>query len=239
MSFKGFRAGKVHLTPIPGPFFHELLPQIDSLDELKVCLYAFWRLDHQEGQYRYLRRSYFLQDTAFLQGLATSPTATDPAVAEAALDEALERCVQRGFLLKATIVLEGGEEAFYFLNSPKGREALRAIGRGDWRPSGDALAPLDFNLELPNIFALYEENIGPLTPLIAERLRLAEETYPAAWVTEAVEIAVENNKRSWRYIETILRRWQEEGRDERKDRRDAEKDRRRYVEGEFADYIEH
>jgi DNA replication protein len=239
MTFKGFRAGKVHLTPIPGPFFRELLPQIDHLGELKVCLYAFWRLDHQEGPYRYLRRGYFLQDAAFMQGLTAGTAAAGPAQAEAALDDALARCVQRGSLLRATIALEGGEEPFYFLNSPKGREAVRAIERGSWRPSGDALAPLELSLERPNIYTLYEENIGPLTPLIAERLRLAEETYPSAWVAEAVGIAVENNKRNWRYIETILRRWQEEGRDERKDRRDAEKDRRRYVEGEFADYIEH
>ena len=34
-------------------------------------------------------------------------------------------------------------------------------------------------------------------------------------------------------------RWKEEGRAEKQDRRDTEKDRRRYIEGEFADYIEH
>ncbi len=50
---------------------------------------------------------------------------------------------------------------------------------------------------------------------------------------DAFRIAVENNKRNWRYIKAILRRWQEKGRHERQqDRRDTEKDRRRYAEWE-------
>jgi len=36
--------------------------------------------------------------------------------------------------------------------------------------------------ERPNIFKLYEENIGPLTPLIADALKDAEKTYPPEWV---------------------------------------------------------
>jgi DnaD/phage-associated family protein len=84
----------------------------------------------------------------------------------------------------------------------------------------------------PNIFRLYENNIGPLTPMIAEILQDAENTYPPAWIEEAIRIAVENNKRNWRYVEAILRRWQEGGRDEREDRRDTEKSLRRYKEWE-------
>jgi DNA replication protein DnaD len=66
----------------------------------------------------------------------------------------------------------------------------------------------------------------------------AEETYPAQWIEDAFRLAVENNVRRWNYVQAICR-WQEGGRDDRKDRRDTEKDRRRYVEGEFSDFIEH
>jgi DNA replication protein DnaD len=54
-----------------------------------------------------------------------------------------------------------------------------------------------------------------------------------------MRIAVENNARSWSYVQAILRRWQEGGRDERRTEGDSEKDRRKYVEGEFSDFIEH
>lgn len=61
------------------------------------------------------------------------------------------------------------------------------------------------NLFRPNVFQLYEDNIGPLTPLIAERLKDAEESYPDSWLNDAIDQAVVNNARSWRYIETIFK----------------------------------
>jgi DnaD/phage-associated family protein len=93
--------------------------------------------------------------------------------------------------------------------------------------------------ERPNIFRLYEENIGPLTPLIADALQDAEKTYPPEWVAEALGTAVKNNKRNLKYVEAILRRWKEEGHAKKQDRRDAQEDGRRYAEGEYADFIEH
>jgi DnaD/phage-associated family protein len=229
--FKGFPEGKTRLTPLPGAFFHELLPQIEHLGELKITLFAFWLLDHLEGTFRYLRRAHFLQDADFMRGMGLTPQA-----AEAALDEALERCVRRGTLLRASLTLSNGKEDFYFLNSPKGRAAVQALHNEEWRPSGDGVAPLEIGAEPPNAFRLYEEHIGPLTPMIAEALQEAEQTYPARWIEEAFRIAVENNVRNWRYIQAILRRWQEKGRYERtQDRRDTEKDRRRYAEWENPD----
>ena len=74
----------------------------------------------------------------------------------------------------------------------------------------------------PNLFKLYEQNIGPLTPLIADALKDAEQSYPAEWVAEALEIAVKSNKRSWKYAEAILRRWKEEGHAKEQDRRDPQ-----------------
>ena len=163
----------------------------------------------------------------------------DPQQARADLEESLTRCLQRNTFMKATLELENGAEDFYFLNTPKGRAAIRAIERGEWRHSGDPASPIELFEETPNIYELYEENIGPLTPMIAETLKDAEDTYPQQWIEDAVRIAVENNVRRWSYVEAILKRWQEGGRDERTDRRDTEKDRRRYVEGEFSDFIEH
>lgn len=232
--FPGFPEGKVRLTPIPAQFFTELLPQIDDHRELKVLLYVFWRLDRMESPFRYLKHSDFYEDEGFMGGLEPNPKKS-----EKTLHDALEKCIHRGTLLATCVELDGSPINLYFLNSPKGRAAVEAIERGEWKPSGDIQAPLEFSLEESPIYQLYEENIGPLTPLIAEKLKDAEDTYPQQWITEAFQIAVENNIRRWSYINAILSRWQEEGRDERKDRRDTEKDRRRYVEGEFSDFIEH
>jgi DNA replication protein len=226
--FKGFSEGKVRLIPLPGPFFTDLLPEIDHLGELKVILYAFWRLDHMEGIFRYLRRIDFAGDEQFMNGFSE-----ESQEAESQLDMALDRAVLDGILLKAVLPLET-DEILYFVNTPKGRAAIQAIEQGRWQPTGDEQMPIELALERPNIFRLYEENIGPLTSLIGDALREAETEYPQDWVEDAFRIAVENNKRNWRYIQAILRRWQEKGRHERQqqDRRDTEKDRRRYAEWE-------
>ncbi len=233
-SFKGFPDGKMPLIRIPEPFFRQVLPQIDHLGELKVTLQAFWLLEHLEGGFPYLRREDFLRDATFMRGLGVTR-----GEAQANLAEALERAVERGTLLKTVVTLEKGDETLYFLNSARGRAAVQAIQRGEWRLSGDARRPLEIRADVPNIFRLYEENIGPLTPMIADTLREAEETYPATWIQDAMRIAVENNARNWAYVRAILERWQTEGRDEREDRQDLEKARRKYIEGKYADYIEH
>jgi DnaD/phage-associated family protein len=231
--FTGFPSGKVRLTPIPAPFFTDLLPAIDHLGELKVTLYAFWYLDQQEGSFRFLRRAEFAADPDLMASLGKTPEAAEPA-----LDDALERAVLRGTLLKAAVKSPEKTETLFFLNSARGRAAVQALGNGDWQPDFENRTPVALNLERPNIFRLYEEHIGPLTPMIAEALRDAESTYPMEWVEDALRIAVENNVRRWRYVEAILRSWQEEGRDDA-NRGDSAKDRRRYIEGKFADFIKH
>ena len=223
MAFNGFPSGKTYLTPIPGPFFSDLLPQIDDLGELKLILYMIWRMERSEAAFRYLRRDDFAQDELFMQGLAATGQSAGPA-----LDDALQRSVQRGTLLQVRLAASGGNDTLYFINSPKGRAALRAIEAGEWRQPDDEEPPVLLVDEPPNIFRLYEENIGPLTPMLAEALAEAQDSYPASWVREAFQIAVERNTRNWRYISAILQRWQNEGRDDQKDRRDTEEARRRY-----------
>ncbi len=65
----------------------------------------------------------------------------------------------------------------------------------------------------PDIFTLYEQNIGPLTPILSERLKDSEKLYPAAWVEEAFAEAVNYNRRSWAYIARILENWAANGRE--------------------------
>jgi DnaD/phage-associated family protein len=67
-------------------------------------------------------------------------------------------------------------------------------------------------VDRPNIFALYEQNIGLLTPLIAEDLKDAVNHYPEEWIEAAFREALQHNKRKWSYISAILRRWETEGR---------------------------
>ena len=82
--------------------------------------------------------------------------------------------------------------------------------QADYPPEKDPSA-WDGSTAHPNIFAMYEDNIGMLNPMIAEELKIAESSYPPTWIEESFRIAVVQNKRSWRYIANILDRWEREG----------------------------
>ena len=69
-------------------------------------------------------------------------------------------------------------------------------------------------------------------------LKDAEEDYSEKWIAEAIGLAVKTNARNWNYVEAILKRWKEEGYGKKQDRRDNQEDRNRYVQGDYADFID-
>lgn len=229
--FLGFPEGKLKITPVPDLFFSDLLPLIDDLCELKVTLHCLWAFQHKQGMHKILTWSELVQDRALLASLQDARLD----VVEL-LREGVERAVARGTLLQVSVQGQDGE-TLYVLNSEGGRATLEAIERGEWRPEGvDASARLVSNR--PNIFVLYEQNVGLLQPLLVDELKEAERTYPPEWIEDAFRIAVAQNVRRWVYIRGILERWAREGRDDA--RTDGSKrERRRYLGGEYADAVEH
>jgi DnaD/phage-associated family protein len=228
--FSGFPQ-KGRLTRIPGLFFSELLPQIDSLAELKVTLYCFWRLQQKEGDVFHLRKREIVADLAFMNGLGAREDDR-----HAALDDGLERAVARGTLLYVQVRDKDWKDDLYFVNTPRGRAAVEGIEKGDWTPAPGAPVPLELTVERPNIFTLYEQNIGPLTPHIADSLRDLEVTYSQQWIEEAIRAAVENNVYRLSYIRAILKEWEARGR--RPDEAPPT-DSQKYISGKYRDDIEH
>lgn len=230
--FPGFPDGKQRFTALPNLFFSDLLPIVDHLAELKVTLYAFWALSQQDGAVRYLRLSDFLSDKTFLAGMGSTPTDS----AETVVD-GIERAVARGTLLHINVESSDGRIDLYFMNTQKGRAAVDGITKGEWRPYPEADETVSLLLERPNVFILYEQNIGPLTPIIAEQLRDAEQMYPARWLEDAIKVAVDNNARSWRYVSAVLQRWQQEGKDSGTHRRHTKENVRSTVPDDVRDII--
>jgi DNA replication protein len=207
-------------TVIPNAFFSSHLPEMTDPAELAVSAYVFFALGQKRRHPRFVTERELESDATLLRTLASLSLGDD------ALERGLRLAVERGTLVRAA----SGEEALFAVNMPVNRRALERLAAEGVRVE-TPLPPRDGSVE-PNIFSLYEENIGAITPLLAEDLREAEATYPPAWIEDAVREAVELNKRSWRYVRSILRRWETEGRDE-EHRRDPEADwlARRYREG--------
>jgi DNA replication protein len=242
--FVGFPDANMKRVILPDLFFSDLLPQIDDLAELKLTLHCFWLLNGQEGEMRYLRGDDLRGDAVLLTSLNL---ASDLRTPQQTLADALERAVARNTLLRLDVEVEteaGGDktvwEDWYFMNTVKGRQIVAMIRQGRLHDL-HAIAPEEARLkvERPNVFVLYEQNIGVLTPLIADQLRDMEKSYPPEWVAEAFDIAVANNKRALRYILAILKRWETEGKDndEKYQRDTPESRRRRYIPDEFSDII--
>ncbi len=203
-------------SPLPDVLFRKLLAEINSLAELKVTLYALWRVEHMEGPFRPLSEADFA-----------------PAELGLSLEQVrsgLEAARQRGSLLRR----EHEAQALYFVNSPEGRSAAQAFAEHGW-PDASSMASRP--LERTNVFRLYEENIGPLTPLLADALNDAEATYGQEWVADAIELAVKHNKRSWKYSEAILKRWKEEGRAEKQSGRDDQASLQHDVEDKIKKFV--
>lgn len=231
--FEGFPGEKEFLISIPETFFRDLLPIIDHLGELKVTLYSIWFLELQEGSFRHIKFQQFLEDYEFLSAFAKNKSE-----AIIAIKESIQRACERGTLLAFNTNDSSNEDTIYFINSARGRASLQALRAGDWSPENQDPVMKMPGVKRPNIFQLYEENIGPLTPLIADTLQDAEDQFPTQWIEDAIQLAVENNVRRWRYVEAILNSWKERGRDE-KNRRDTQEDPRRFLDGEFGDFFKH
>jgi DNA replication protein len=229
--FSGFSEGGLRGVPLPESFFSELLPLVDHLGELKVTLYAFWCLGRKTGDYRFLMREDFAEDDVLMRGLSASPRQ-----AEEALDDALERAEARGTLLHVIVEDNQATRGLYFMNTPRGREAVEKLTRGAWRPEAFEQAVFRLSQMRSNVFSLYEQNIGALTPMISEELADLAATYPAQWIEDAIRIAVKNNVRRLKYIIAVLERMRAQGRYEQETLTDAEPDLSRY-DGYLA-YIE-
>lgn len=214
----GFPEG-ARVTPVPSLFFSDVLPTIADEAELLVTLYAFYLLGRKRAGSRFFVESELRAEAPLLRALDRIAD-VDGGVAEA-LRRGLTAAVRRGTLLRAVSRRDGTSIDLYAIHSPVGLALLRetAGSQAIDLPESAAEAPMR---PLPNIFVLYEANIGVISPLLAEQLREAEAEFPWPWIEAAFREAVALNRRNWRYIERILQRWRSEGPDLEAIRRTAE-----------------
>lgn len=228
--FPGFPQ-RMRFSPLPNLFFSQLLPQIDDLAELKITLHLFWILYGKRGYPKFVTCGELLSDRLLMMGVGS----------EAALRSGLEGAIRRGTIIDLALERHGRIEELYFLNTDSDLEARNRIERGEIDVGVlPAEGPFNEDLETgeqPNIFTLYEENIGMLTPMIAEELKDAERLYPTSWIEDAFREAVSQNKRNWKYIEAILKRWDSEGREHGAPGRYSKEDRDKYIKGRYGHLV--
>jgi DnaD/phage-associated family protein len=225
--FEGFQKN-MRYTPLPNVFFSQLMPDVQDLAELKVVLHIFYLLYQKKGSPKYVADAELTSDKALMSGVGGAE----------ALGRGLQRSLDRGILIRCDLEREGRPVILYFLNSEEGREACSKIRSGEIDVAALPVSEAcEGAAEAPNIFELYERNIGMLTPMIGDELKEAEQIYPASWIEDAFREAVSRNKRSWKYIETILKRWTSEGRGDGETGRDSKEDPDKYVKGKYGHVV--
>jgi len=202
LAFSGFPRD-VRFTPVPNPMFGRLLEEIDDLTELRCTLRLIWLLHQKKGHPRWASHRELVSDRVLLKAASASGRDAEPEI-----ERGLELALARG-----TIVSRPGTDArpLYALNTEVDRQALDAATENGTMDE-PATTAWEGPGERPNIFALYEDNIGMLNPMISEELKEAEQVYPQSWIEDAFKEAVRRNRRSWRYVAAILERWEREGR---------------------------
>ena len=224
--FTGFPSSGL-TTVVPNVFFSRLLPGIEKPEELVVSMYLFYLHGRSRGWPRLFSERQLAADAGLMRSLSNISDLTP----EGALKVGLSWAVSRGTIIRVAVQEAGQQGEAYLLNIPANLRAIERLQGTELRL--EEPPPPAAPAEAPNIFALYEENIGAITPLIADELKDAEERYPPQWIETAFREAVSLNKRSWRYIEAILRRYEAEGPDDEEAGRDTEADwlERRYARG--------
>jgi len=202
---------KTEFISLPDSFFTQVMPKIQELAELKVVLsVAYLILRKQKRPHPNIIGVTYKELKSEICRLSAE-------LDKEALRQALDLAIEHGTLIHSTSNINGVIEDVYSLIAPMYQR--------------HQLSPV-------NIFALYEQNIGLITPMIAEELKEAEKLYPPQWIEEAFKEAVTLNKRSWKYIALILDRWASEGKDSGEYRRDIKKDGSdKYVKGRYGHLV--
>lgn len=233
--FDGFPV-RAEVTPLPNIFFTEVLPDMRSLAEVKVVMHVFFLLSRRRGFPRFVSFGELRVDPVIVKALKQLDEEVDNV-----LKQALEEAVKDGILLYVPVQTGGRNDELYFINNKAEKDTMAKIMQGTLKiPDIVVRKEKISEHELPlDIYNLYEQNIGILTPILAEELQEAEHRYPADWIQDAFKEAIRANVRNWKYIHSILKRWEREGKKDGQSVRDSRKERDydKYIRGKHGHVV--
>src|SRR5208283_604586 len=150
--FNGFPA-RMEYTPVPNVILNSLLPEITDTAELKLTLHLFRLLYFKKGLPQYVTFKELVGDAGLMSGVGNNVEI---------LQQALSAAVQRKMILHIAAE-DGNHEDIYLLNTAANRENTDKIKNGAMRLPGfetKSVTPEIITEKQPNIFTIYEENIG-------------------------------------------------------------------------------
>lgn len=197
---------------IPEAFLTDVLPLLTDTAEIHVMFTVLRLVDAIGDVHSPLNERQIARDASLRQSLRMAGSPNEP---DRRIRTGLDLAVGRGTLLRFATGDGVERQTWYMLTTLENEARAHAMARGTipapmvtW--TGDE--PPRVTPERPNVFRMYEQNIGLLTPLLADQLVTAMERFPIDWIEDAIGEAVSYNRRSWRYIQRILDGWETSGR---------------------------
>ena len=204
---------------IPNILFSSILENVEEIANLKLAFRITFLIQRQSGNVRFTTINSLLADPSLVLAIG-SP---DAITFERVVRSGIRTCIELGIFLGTTVETDGRKEELLFLNNNYNKEIIHKIHNSEIQlPTLPGASPVPEFAPRPNIFKIYEESIGMLTPVIAERLKELEEEFPDTWLYEAIKEASIQNHMRLSYIEGILRRWRQDGRGYRTPRGNSE-----------------
>ena len=208
-------------TPVPRVFITDIVKQIKDADEISILLQAFNILYQKPNGSKFFKAD----DISFEDS------------------ERIRVSLDKGVGFGLFISMTNESDTIYILNNSNGKRLADDLKKNGYTTSELVIDDFSEPDIKPTIYVLYENNIGRLTPIIVEELKMASEEYPESWINEAFKEAVSLNKRNWKYIKAILQNWQTEG---KKDGRmgttgqsNAQHDPKRFLTGKYGSISRH
>ena len=205
MSFDGFTSG-APVTPLPQALLHDLVPAMSDPAELIVTLYAVEAIARQRRYPRRVSLSDLRESRSLIEALASF--CRDREV-EDAFGQGLDAASERGSLLRARSVQDGGWVEWIALNDVDGQRALASASMPPASRNAYGREPV-----FSTAPEIWQSAFGTaMPPILAEELNAAESRFGADWLRDAFAESAANGVRNWRYVQAILERWETEGRD--------------------------
>ncbi len=196
----GFSSDQTLNLNIPADFLGKVMASELPADAVIILLAFYEVLGNQETPAQAVQES-LLRATLQTEGFPPDPDR---------IVTAIETVVEKGFLMRWET--PGIEDCILIPSTPYGMTIVVGLQEGRIKADQIPLAGQVPIPERPNIYKLYEANIGPLTPIIAAMLDEDARTYPLEWIQDALSEAAEHNVRNWKYVRAILKMWREKGR---------------------------
>ena len=199
-----FKTGQ-KMIPFPVQLFTEILPRLHNESQLRATLYTWYAIMSKGSGQRYVYLSQLLTDPVLLSWFTHLG-------GKNGIQRGLDLSCREGIFLQLQI---GEDDKILAPNDESGARLItdmKSESVAHHNQSRDSSPETNYETTVvSNVVEKYENEIGMLTPVIADMIAIAEQMYPTTWILEALDIAAQSNARSWKYVAAILARWKNEG----------------------------